>query len=86
VREILHFVYHHIVDFRALVGSEADVVKDVVDGIHEVIASSFDLPPLILAERLINVQLLLFRQESVRSRFNVGMLCQELGWILVGSG
>ena len=47
VSEVLHLVYHDIVESRALVPSTFNVKDEVVDDIHEVIASEGCLPFLV---------------------------------------
>jgi hypothetical protein len=83
MRKVLHLIDHYIVDFRSFVASIPDDIKDVVDSIHDVVASTSNLPPLVLAERLIDIQFLCVCEEGIGSGANVGMLREVLAGVLV---
>ena len=84
--QILDLIDHHVVDFGACVASEPDEVENVVDCVHDIIASSFELPSFVLAEGLIDVLLLISAQENVRGFFQVDLFGNVLAWVEVGAG
>jgi len=83
MRKILNLIYHNVVNLRSIIASETDVVQDVIDSIHKVVASTSNFPPLVLAEYFVNIKFLLASEEWVWCQVYIGILSEVLFWILM---
>lgn len=81
MREILNLINHDVVNFRAVVCFEPDVVQYIVDRVHNIISTSPNFPSLILAITLINVELFFLCKETVRSQRYISLLGKILSRI-----
>ena len=84
--EILHLIDHHIVYLRSLIPPEPEDIEHIVDRIHDLIPSVSDLPPLVLAKGLIDVQFLLTGEEGVGRDGHIGVLGKVLSGVLMCIG
>jgi hypothetical protein len=82
----LNLVDHDVVYFRSVISSKSHKVKNVVDSIHNIVASIFNFPSLVLTKCLKNVQFLLLCQKYISWLLDVNLFRQILTSIHVRWG
>lgn len=82
--QVLYLVDHDIVYLWAFIASVPDDVEHVVNRIHDIVASAADLPPLVLAEGLVDVHFFLSGQEGIGGDVDIGSLGEVLPGVLMG--